>query len=246
MFVTYIVLDPRHPGVYTSPLCTFLFKPVYIGKGDAYRAEGVNRVLNNESLNPHAGRRLHNWCTGMRRQGFQNVPILKIEADDEVHAFAMEEVLTHHFGLDVLGNGILLNGRYGGDGGWSMTPETKSLLSLLNKGENNPHYGKKQSAETIAKRAATWASKERRRTPESMANAWAGMRKKYTITTTSGEVFNVDDLTNWCKDKGLSLTTLRGALKTEDGKVVTKPQLRRDGTNYRKPGPMEGWTIKYA
>ncbi len=235
MFFTYIALDPRKPGNFQSPFCSLTLQPAYVGKGNMDRTNGINRVLNDPKAKPHAGAYLHAWCKKLRREGVREVPIIRLEAEDELHAFAMEEVLTRHFGIKPEG-GILLNSRHGGHDGWSVSERTRELLSLLNRGENNPNWGTTWSDERRAKWFATWNSKPRTRSTESMQAAWEKTRRKYVITPVNGEPIRVDDLTNWCAENGHPLSAFRKALKT-DGVV-------RSGA--RKKSRVEGWRITYA
>lgn len=234
MHVTYIALDPRKPGRFQSPFCTFLFQPAYVGKGNVSRSQGINQVLADEEAKPHSGELLNSWCKKMRSLQITEVPIVRLEADNEDHAFDMEGVLTHHFGIIPEG-GILWNGRHGGMGGWDMSERTKKILSELNSGENNPRWGSKWTEEQRNKWLETWESKDRTRTPESMQNAWAAYRKKYLIITPIGYQYETDNLKNWCIEHAVPLSALRNALK-KDGIV-------RSGS--KKKSKIEGWSISY-
>lgn len=235
MFFTYIALDPRKPGRFQTPFCSFLFQPAYVGKGNFDRTNGINEVLRDPSLKPHSGELLHSWCKKLRKEKIFEVPIIRIAAEDEIHAFAMEEVLTRHLGI-IPEKGMLYNGRHGGQGGWQVSGRTKELLSLLNRGENNPNWGKKWSEERRAKWHASWQKKDRTRTPESMQAAWEAKRRTYIITPPNDKSVKVDDLTNWCSENGHPLSAFRKALKA-DGVV-------RSGA--RKKSRVEGWHISYS
>lgn len=233
MFITYALLDPRKPGVFQHPFGTFDHQPVYIGKGRPDRPSWVKRVLSG-CTDEYSGRLVNNWLSCIRDLGFRSVPVVIIKETDEVTAFAVERILTKHFGI-VPEGGILYNGRHGGDGGWSLSAETKELLRELNSGKNNPNFGKKASDETLRRRAETWSKKDRSRSPESMSNAWEAMRREYKITTNTGEVHLVKNLTAWCSEHKYPLSALRAALKSNDGIVKSKSRCSR----------IEGWQIKY-
>jgi hypothetical protein len=235
MFFTYIALDPRKPGRFQSPLCSFMFQPAYVGKGNQGRTNGINEVLRDPSLKPHSGELLHTWCKKLRKEKILEVPIIRLEAEDELHAFAMEEILTRHFGIKPEG-GVLFNSRHGGQGGWTVGERTRELLSLLNRGENNPNWGKKWSEERRAKWFASWGKKDRARTAESMAASWAAVRRKYVITPPGAEPIRVDDLTAWCSENGHPLSAFRKALKA--GGIV------KSGS--RGKSRVEDWCITYA
>jgi len=233
MFVTYVVLDPRKPGRFQSPTCSFLFQPVYVGKGTNKRVEGIINILVNESAKPHAGIMFHKWLIGMRNLGFTSLPIIVIDQETEEFAFAEERIFTKHFGLKANG-GILFNSREGGDGGWSLTMHTKELLSLANSGANNPNWGKKWTEERRAKWKSTWESKVRTRNPEAMMNAWRARQRTYVIISPDRE-YQVDDLTKFCTDNDLPLSSFRKALKEPNGVVKSK----------KRKSKVEGWIIKY-
>lgn len=231
-YITYIVLDPEQPGRYTSPLCSFLFKPVYIGKGRPRRLETITNFFKEDNCKQHAGKIFHDWLSAKKKNGIESVPVITLDALDEVDAFSKEALLVNHFGLKITG-GILMNGRSGGSGGWSVSDYTKKLLSDLNSGENNPRWGKTWAPEQRDKWYAAWNAKPRNRTPESMAKTWEANKREYIISN-GKETFTTDNLTNFCADNKLPLTAFRKALKV-DG--IVKSKLRASS--------VEGWTIKY-
>lgn len=229
MFVTYVVLDPRKPGNFQSPLASFLFKPVYIGKGKPDRPLDILSFLEGR-CDSYSGKRINNWLKGMRNKGFREVPIVTIHEGDEEQAFAKESILTHHFGIIPEG-GILYNQRHGGAGGWSLSDDTKTLLSKINSGEGNPNFGKKWSEERHAKQIRAWKSKDRSRSSEQMMKTWIAMRRKYLVTSPIGEVFETDHLTKWCNERGHALSALRASLK--------------HNTPISPKSSMYGWSISY-
>ncbi len=177
---------------------------------------------------------MDHWLTGMRSLGYTSLPIITVYEGDEVTAFACERILTKHFGI-IPENGILFNARHGGDDGWSMSSETKSLLSELNRGPNNPNFGKKWDEARHKKWHASWAKKDRSRTPEQMAKTWAAKNRRYKVTNLEGETFIVDDLTAWCQSHKYPLSAFRTALKSKDGFVKSLKRASR----------IEGWQIRY-
>lgn len=233
MFITYVVLDPRKPGVFGHPLGAFDYQPAYVGKGKPDRPLDIISFLEGRT-NMYSGKLINNWLKSMRSKGYTSVPIITIYKGDEITAFATERILTKHFGIIPEG-GILFNLRHGGDDGWSLTPETKALLSELNSGPNNPNFGKKWAAGQHEKWRTTWDSKDRSRSPESMANCWAAMRKKYKITSREGDVYITENLTKFCGEKNLPLSTLRTALKSDDGIAKGKKRESR----------ADGWHVQY-
>ena len=230
MFITYIVLDPRKPGSFQHPFGNLNFQPAYVGKGRPERPLDIVTFLEG-NLEAYSGLLINNWLKGMKNKGYTSLPIVTIYEGDEVTAFATERILTKHFGIKPEG-GILYNGRHGGDDGWSMSPETKALLSELNSGPNNPNFGKKWSKERFEKQVKAWKSKDRTRTSESMLNCWEAMRRTYEITTDTGEKITTKDLTKFCKERSLPLSTLRKSL---DAGVISR----------KRPSCVDGWSIKY-
>jgi hypothetical protein len=227
MFITYLVLDPRVPDV------EFGHRVVYVGKGREDRPNNIREVLVGRSRG-HSGKRFNNWLRKMRTLGYTEVPIIKQPHTSEEAAFAAERELTQRFGL-IADGGQLLNGRHGGDGGWSLSEEQRAHLSRINSGSGNSNWGTTWSDERRAKVAATWKSKDRTRSPESMAATWAPTRRRYKITEPSGVEHAVDDLTNWCSQNGHPLSAFRRALKA--GGVVA--------SGMRKQSRVNGWKIKY-
>jgi hypothetical protein len=169
----------------------------------------------------------------MRNKGYKDLPIIKFESADELLAFSLERVLTQHFGIAPEG-GILLNERHGGEGGWSLSDNTKKILSKINSGEGNPNFGKKWSEDRHNKQRIAWASKDRSKTPESMAKTWAAKNRQYEIITNTGEVLMTSDLTKFCKDRSLPLSSFRKTLVAGGG-IVSRT----------RPSAVDGWSIKY-
>jgi hypothetical protein len=234
MFITYVVLDPRKPGSFPHPFGVFDHQPAYVGKGRPNRPLDIVTFLEGD-LQSYSGRLIDNWLKGMRDKGYRKLDVVTVYEGDEVTAFATERILTKHFGIKPEG-GVLMNSRHGGDDGWSMSSDTKCLLSELNRGENNPNFGKTWSDERRKKWMTSWKKKDRKRSRESMARTWAGKNRKYEIISVTGETFSVDDLTKFCAENKLPLSALRSALKTEDGIV----------RGIRRPSRVDGWSIKYS
>jgi len=233
MFITYVVLDPRKPGKFSCPFASFLCQPVYIGKGKPNRHHGIQYFLEGNT-DVYAGKMINRWLIGMRKKGFRELPIIAFEHQDEELAFAMERILTEHFGLKKEG-GILYNSRHGGEDGWSLSEETKKKLSQINSGSGNPNWGKKWSEEQHQKWRQTWESKDRGAPRSQMEKAWEANSRQYKITTNEGVEFVVHDLTKFCQENKYPLSTLRNALKT-DGVVKSS----------KRKSVIEGWAIRYV
>jgi ribosomal protein S20 len=100
--------------------------PYYIGKGKLYRAFKKDK----NEVNPPKDK--------------SRIIFLKQNLTEE-EAFKHEIYMIAVFGRKDLGTGILRNKTNGGEGssGFIHSKETKRKLSELNKGENNPSYGKR-------------------------------------------------------------------------------------------------------
>ena len=223
MFITYLVLDPRKVNF-----------PIYAGKGKPDRPDGIKHVLEGKT-DVYAGKRFNNWLKGMRRLGYRELQIVTFQHKTEAEAFAHEESLTRQYGIAPEG-GQLLNSRHGGDGGWSLSEEQKVHLSEINRGAGNSNWGTTWSATRRAKVEASWASKDRTRSPETMMKTWEKTRRKYLITNICGEQFTTDNLTTWCAVRDLPLSAFRNALKHPENIVSSGKRKSR----------VEGWMIRYV
>jgi hypothetical protein len=232
MFITYVVLDPRKPGSFSHPFGVFDHQPAYVGKGRPNRPLDIVTFLEG-GISSYSGQLINNWLKGMRSKGFTSVPVIAVYEGDELTAFAVERVLTKHFGIKPEG-GILFNGRHGGEDGWSLSEDARKNLSVKNIGENNPNFGSTWSDERRKKFLKSWSKKDRTRSPETMKSAWAATQRTYEITTNTGEVLTTTDLTKFCEERSLPLSTLRKALNS--GVITSK----------KRPSRVDGWSIKYS
>ena len=104
--------------------------PYYIGKGIKYRIYSTNR----KGLKPPKDK--------------TRIVFLKQNLTEE-EAFKHEIYMIAVFGRKDIGTGILHNKTDGGDGAFGAvrSEETRKKLSEVNKGKNNPNYGKSFSNE---------------------------------------------------------------------------------------------------
>lgn len=113
-YYVYIFLDPRKPGKYQfEPLSiSFLFEPIYIGKGTKFRMEEhlYNTARNKIAFFPNVLRKIIN--EGLEPIRFK---LLNFLSQDE--AFEKEIELIKMIGRRDLDNGTLLNLSDGGMGG---------------------------------------------------------------------------------------------------------------------------------
>lgn len=139
-FYVYVYLDPRYPGEYNYKSCSFNFKPIYVGKGIN------NRCYSH--LHTDLTDKFHNTVRKLMQE--DNPPIIlkqSINLEEQV-AYKIEQKLTNEIGLEIEGNGTLLNYRHGGNGGISTVSALKTKIKNMKNGffeqcskrmkENNP------------------------------------------------------------------------------------------------------------
>ena len=222
----YIYLDPTKPGKFLSTFVSLSLSPFYVGKGTGTRYK-LETKTDEKSCNDV----LRNRINKIRETIEPEILIIPCESEDA--AFALEYILTSHFG--VFPTGLLCNLREGGKGGFRLSNETKSKLSRINSGENNPNYGRKWTPEQREKWLASFKSKDRKRSPESMQKTWDGKNRTYLIRDVDGNESIVNDLTKYCQENSLPLSALRFALK--NGNRVTSGKRRKS--------KVEGYEIFY-
>lgn len=229
----YVYLDPRKPGIF---LCssdpkdwTFCFQPIYVGKGTGERYKISTKV--NLPSYKYRNEVLENKINSIIKSGNEPSVVL-LSCETETEAFELERKLTDKFGI--YPNGLLCNLKPGGEGGFSLTNETKAKLSELNSGENNPNYGRKWTESQREKWLTSFKSKDRSRSPESMKKTWEGKNRKYLIKDLNGNEIIVEDLTKFCQENSLPLSALRFALS--NGNIVKSK---------RRKSRIEGYQIFY-
>ena len=130
-FYAYIYRDPSRKN-----------EPIYVGKGQGRRARSH---LKRADMHPFTQR-----LQLMKANGIE--PIIQIlPCESEELAFLAEEEAIDKFGRKDLGRGTLLNLTDGGEGASNPSAETRTKLSAVKKGENNPFFGKSHSADARAK-----------------------------------------------------------------------------------------------
>lgn len=236
---TYIYLDPRQRGRYITPQVCFLYRPFYVGKGTKDRYNWLlENILYGDVYDLNSI--LFGYVSEIILENI--VPfIVSIECKNESHSFEMEYELTHKLGLIVESlEGVLCNMRHGGLGGFQLHEATKQKLRVANLGCNNPNYGKKWTKERHEKVSKTWERRKKNclnfKQKENMLEIRKILLKQYQITSCSGEIFIIDDLSKWCSKNKYPLTSFRLALKTDDG-IVRSISKRRSR--------VEGWKIEY-
>jgi group I intron endonuclease len=163
MFYVYALLDTSNPGEYIYDDIKFDYEPFYIGKGSE------KRVITTISENRNSFKK--NKIESLKKNNLE-IKFIKInEYLIEDDAFDFEVYLISKIGRRNLGMGPLTNLTDGGEGRKNVivseetkqkisktkksqklnnkhTEETKKNLSIINKGEFNPFYGKNHKEET--------------------------------------------------------------------------------------------------
>lgn len=144
-FYVYIYLNPLKPGIFSYLEYTFQFAPFYVGKGHGNRAyshlDENNQSRDTNRLKVHTLQKI-------KRKG--HIPeIVFIPVDSENDAFILERALITTIGRVNLKTGILTNLTQGGEGTKGLQWNAQSRENI--RGANNPFYGKKLSADHVAK-----------------------------------------------------------------------------------------------
>ena len=129
-FYVYVYLDPRYPGEYKYQTCEFDYKPIYVGKGRR------NRFMEHWK-HPNRGDYFHNTLKHLKSIGMEPIIVKQNINLTEHVAYKLECQLTHEIGLYCMGNGPLLNMKYGGEGGLSGIAEVKVKERMTT---NNPMF----------------------------------------------------------------------------------------------------------
>lgn len=161
-YYIYIFLDGNKPGKYIYDDICLDYEPFYVGKGTGDRSK--LSLLDRES--PFKVNKINK----IRKSGGEIITLKLYENLENIESLDIEKKLINKIGRRDLGLGTLVNQTDGGDGRLKSThsyetrlkisktkkdknlsiphtEETKRYLSDINKGENNPMFGKKHSDE---------------------------------------------------------------------------------------------------
>lgn len=229
IYYTYIYLDPRKPSSVDTSIMGFLFEPFYVGKGKSDRLlKHMNLKNTTNSLKIDKIKRILN--AGVRPI------ILKISENlSEQEALSLERLLISEIGtkwcIKDIKRGPLTNMTSGGDG-WSLSEETKKVLSIANSGVNNPMFGKHRTEEekqklrdfrkTFKHTEATKKHFSEIRQDGNNSNA-----KKWKIKLPSDQIIEVKDLKGWCGKNNINYNTLFNTLSRRT------PIARGSSTGYQ-------------
>jgi hypothetical protein len=105
--------------------------PLYVGKGHDDTETGYSRIQHYRSLNRHLiSRSLYERIVGLRDKGVAWAVKKLVDADDEVHAYALERQFIAEFGRE-----FLENCSDGGSCGWSLRLESRLKMSETRRGK---------------------------------------------------------------------------------------------------------------
>lgn len=158
LFYVYTYLDPRKPARYCYESVCFLYEPFYIGKGRGSRCLDHLKFLSRKT-NKHFKGKLTKILS--KFSNMQEYIIVLEGGITESKAFDLERQLIAQIGRADLKLGPLCNLTNGGEGtggvvmssearkkraesntGKKRSLKTRRLLSEINKGKNNPMFGK--------------------------------------------------------------------------------------------------------
>lgn len=210
-FYSYAYLDPSKPGRYTSSLISFLFRPLYIGKGKKERfIHGIEALSKSKPL--LTNRRLYCKLKNLLKKGYDPL-VIKLQTNlTSEEALNLEGILIEEFGrLKYDSNGILLNICRKGDI-WDSTgvpppSKGKKMTDFLTPEKYKLHIeaiSKPKSESQKIKMVKTRRENNTYYTAEKHP-----MAKHWQIISNDGEIFEVNgSLKNFCELKNLSWQTL--------------------------------------
>jgi hypothetical protein len=142
-YYIYIYLDPRKYGKCCYENFSFLYKPIYVGKGKNNRYK----------LNYKRNEFFKNKINKIKKLGLEPIVFKLYENLNEEKSFEFEKNLIKEIGRLDLGTGPLLNMTDGGEGisGYKHTEKNKNRIRKnqpSRNNENNPMFGKYHSIET--------------------------------------------------------------------------------------------------
>lgn len=244
MSYVYAYLDPRYPENFETENVCFLYRPIYIGKG------------NNKRLYEHLKRRDHHPFTYKLRKLkiIYNVEYLRsfiIKVSDDLshdEAYELERILVETIGRQDLSSGPLCNMTDGGIGNKGISDEIRKQKSQKLKGEKCYMYGVPKSIEIREKISQTLSGKpilnetkekisvtsnlklknpeyKEKRYGKEWSKTSSEMQKGIRLCTwklinfTTDQEFEVNDLSKFCLEHKLGYETLKNSLRR--GKQVT-------------------------
>ena len=211
IFYTYAYLDLSSPGKYTTSTLTFLYKPLYIGKGKNKRLYHGQIALQ-EGKSILTNRRLYCKLKNLLMKGFEPCVIKLQDNLTSNEALDLENVLINDLGrLKYDTDGILLNICKGGEI-WDTTgvpspSKGKKMKDFLSDQKYESYITacrKPKSKNQIQKMVETRKKNNTYHTKEKHA-----MAKNWKIINPNGIEFNLTGtLKDFCEQHNLSWQTL--------------------------------------
>ena len=153
IFYTYVLLDPRKPGVYEYGEYKFDYEPFYVGKGKECRIK-IHLVESQLKKNSYKNNKIKKILS----ENFELISIKYQENLLECQSFNLEINMIKTIGRVDLGTGPLTNCTDGGEGTSNPSEETRTKMINSKKDKfisyetkvklHNINIGKKLSDET--------------------------------------------------------------------------------------------------
>jgi hypothetical protein len=169
--------------------------PYYIGKGSSNRAFRKNRAIPMPTD--------------------QSLIVFIAENLTEEEAFRLEKYCIALYGRVDKGTGVLYNMTDGGEGtcGRSQTEKTKAKISAAFRGSKHPMWGK------TGTQSPNWGRQHSEESRLKMSQNRSVYQ--YEIISPNGDVYTVESLSAFCRDKGL--------LQSKMSKVVNNKARHHKG-----------------
>jgi hypothetical protein len=193
IFYNYVYLNPTKPGRYQTETVSFLFEPLYIGKGKGNRFQHGIRAIN-ESKSILTNKLLYVALVRLLRNGFEPAVTVFNDCCSNDKVLEIEDGLIKHFGRRGIEDfGVLCNRALGGE-----IPDTTGLPSAI-KGKKMKDFFSEEAYKkyiekiSIKSEAQILKMVQTRRLRGSYNGGPAhGRAKIYTITSPAGEEFIVN------------------------------------------------------
>lgn len=231
-FYVYIYLDPLIKGKFEYSSFSFLYRPLYVGKGHGKRDKYHLRCLTSIDKKRFLGK-FYNRIKEIYKEGEYPFIIKLREGLFEEEAFSLEKFLILDIGRKDLGKGFLLNRSDGGEGDsgkvftkeWReslslsaknkvVTEETRKRMSLAWKGEKNHRFGlsikgRLHSQETknklslMKKLEGKWRGKNN---PSVIDNSAIIKNNKNPKTKIQQQIGKIKKIHSFCREQGFLVT----------------------------------------
>src|SRR6185437_8065164 len=220
-FYVYVLMDPRKEGPYEYVVedkkLLLPFEPFYVGKGKGKRLRDHNAEAR-RNPRPQKGEHKQNLIRKLHRLDLEPLAKKVSTSCMESVAFVKETLLIKVIGRMDLKKGPLTNKTNGGDGlsTGSHSEETRQKMRMS-------HLGKKQSEETIAKRAAPHRGKKKSpHTEETKARISQSRKGKGRQPKSAAHIAKV-------------AAANRGKVRSEVVRLKISESRKGKGTGKRKP-----------